>query len=69
VIEIEPAHYQRISYAAYTDNKFLLATRLRYDGEMNEPATRIRAAGWKFDRWVDSVLMQRALGPGAGAPP
>jgi len=27
------------------------------------------AVGWKFDRWVDSVLMQRALGPGAGTPP
>ena len=25
--------------------------------------------GWKFDRWVDSVLMQRALGPGASTPP
>lgn len=29
----------------------------------------IRAAGWKFDRWVDSVLMQRSLGPGDSAPP
>jgi phosphinothricin acetyltransferase len=27
------------------------------------------AIGWKFDRWVDSVLMQRALGPGAATPP
>ena len=27
------------------------------------------AIGWKFDRWVDSVLMQRALGAGAAAPP
>ena len=26
------------------------------------------AVGWKFDRWVDSVLMQRALGPGDTAP-
>jgi phosphinothricin acetyltransferase len=25
------------------------------------------AVGWKFDRWVDSVLMQRAIGAGAGA--
>jgi phosphinothricin acetyltransferase len=27
------------------------------------------AVGFKFDRWLDSVLMQRPLGPGAGAPP
>jgi phosphinothricin acetyltransferase len=27
------------------------------------------AVGWKFNRWVDSVLMQRALGPGDSAPP
>jgi phosphinothricin acetyltransferase len=25
--------------------------------------------GWKHGRWVDSVLMTRALGAGAGAPP
>jgi L-amino acid N-acyltransferase YncA len=29
----------------------------------------IRAAGYKFDRWVDSVLMQRAVGPGDNVPP
>ncbi|WP_137128365.1 GNAT family N-acetyltransferase [Roseomonas sp. HF4] len=27
------------------------------------------AIGWKHGRWVDSVLMTRALGAGAGAPP
>jgi len=29
----------------------------------------LTAAGWKFERWVDSVLMQRALGTGDAAPP
>lgn len=29
----------------------------------------LKAAGWKHGRWVDSVLMQRPLGAGAGAPP
>lgn len=24
----------------------------------------IRSAGYKFDRWVDVVFMQRSLGPG-----
>lgn len=27
------------------------------------------AAGWKFERWLDVVLMQKALGPGAGSAP
>ena len=25
-----------------------------------------KAVGWKFGRWLDVVLMQRALGAGAG---
>ena len=29
----------------------------------------LRSAGYKFGRWVDSVLMQRPLGSGDGAPP
>jgi phosphinothricin acetyltransferase len=29
----------------------------------------MRSVGFKFGRWVDSVLMQRPLGPGDGAPP
>jgi L-amino acid N-acyltransferase YncA len=29
----------------------------------------LEGAGFKFGRWVDIVLMQRPLGPGAGAPP
>jgi phosphinothricin acetyltransferase len=28
----------------------------------------LQASGWKFDRWIDTVLMQRALGPGALQP-
>ena len=27
------------------------------------------AVGWKHERWVDSVLMTRPLGPGSSAPP
>jgi len=27
----------------------------------------LKAAGWKFGRWLDVVLMQRELGPGAGS--
>jgi L-amino acid N-acyltransferase YncA len=29
----------------------------------------LRSVGFKFGRWVDSVLMQRPLGPGDGTPP
>lgn len=29
----------------------------------------LRASGYKLGRWVDTVLMQRPLGPGDGAPP
>lgn len=32
-------------------------------------AGMLRSCGYKFGRWVDSVLMQRALGPADGAPP
>jgi L-amino acid N-acyltransferase YncA len=28
-----------------------------------------KAAGWKFDRWLDVVLMQKALGEGAATEP
>lgn len=33
------------------------------------PCGTLAAAGWKFDRWLDVVLMQRALGCGSAAPP
>ena len=29
----------------------------------------LRSVGWKHERWLDTVLMQRALGIGDGAPP
>lgn len=33
-----------------------------------EPAGLFKAAGWKFGRWLDVVLMQRRLGQGDTAP-
>ena len=33
-----------------------------------EPTGVLKAAGWKFDRWLDVVLMQRSLGEGSAAP-
>ena len=34
-----------------------------------EPAGTLHAAGWKFDRWLDVVMMQKALGAGARTTP
>ena len=34
-----------------------------------EPAGLLTAVGWKFERWLDVVLMQRRLGSGAESPP
>ena len=32
-------------------------------------AATLRSVGYKFGRWVDSVVMQRPLGPGDSTPP
>jgi len=34
-----------------------------------EPAGVITSCGWKFDRWLDIVLMQKPLGAGDSTPP
>lgn len=34
-----------------------------------EQAGVIASCGWKFDRWLDIVLMQRSLGAGDSSPP
>ncbi|HEX5507045.1 MAG TPA: GNAT family N-acetyltransferase [Pseudolabrys sp.] len=34
-----------------------------------EPAGTLKNIGYKFDRWLDTPLMQRALGPGATTKP
>jgi len=34
-----------------------------------EPCGSLQSVGWKFGRWLDVVLMQRALGAGADSPP
>lgn len=33
-----------------------------------EPVGTLRSVGWKHGRWLDSVLMQRRLGPGDDTP-
>jgi len=34
-----------------------------------EVVGRLEAVGWKKDRWLEIVYMQRALGPGSNQPP
>ena len=34
-----------------------------------EPVGVMKAAGWKFERWLDVVLMQKSLGQGADTTP
>ena len=34
-----------------------------------EPTGTIHAAGWKFDRWLDVVVMQKSLGHGSSSAP
>ena len=34
-----------------------------------EPAGLFKAAGWKFERWLDVVLMQKSLGEGSATAP
>jgi phosphinothricin acetyltransferase len=34
-----------------------------------EPVGTLRSVGFKFGRWVDTPIMQRALGPGDSLPP
>ena len=34
-----------------------------------QSAGTIPACGWKFERWLDLIFMERALGPGATTPP
>ncbi len=34
-----------------------------------EPAGNLRNIGWKFGKWLDTPLMQLALGPGASSAP
>jgi L-amino acid N-acyltransferase YncA len=34
-----------------------------------EPVGVVQSCGWKFDRWLDIVLMQKTLGVGDSSPP
>jgi phosphinothricin acetyltransferase len=54
--------------AVIGDSGNLGSIRLHAQAGFRE-AGRLRAVGFKLGRWVDSVLMQRPLGPGEDTPP
>jgi phosphinothricin acetyltransferase len=46
-----------------------VASQRLHAGAGFAPVGTVRSVGWKHGRWLDSVLMQRALGKGDGPPP
>jgi len=34
-----------------------------------EPVGTVKSCGWKFNRWLDIVLMEKTLGAGDATPP
>jgi phosphinothricin acetyltransferase len=57
---------QMIAIIGDTGNAASIALHRRHGFRLVGTLT---AVGFKLGRWVDTVLMQRALGPGAAAPP
>ena len=57
---------QLIAVIGGSDNE---ASIRLHAGQGFETVGLLRAAGWKHGRWVDSVLMQRALGAGSTSAP
>lgn len=57
---------QMIAIIGDSDNQASIALHRKLGFQMTGV---LRAVGWKFGRWVDSVLMQRALGPGENLAP
>jgi len=54
--------------AVIGDSAHLPSIRVHADAGFLRVGT-LRSVGFKFGRWVDTVIMQRPLGPGDGAPP
>ena len=66
-ISCNPAAWrQMIAIIGDTGNAASIALHRRHGFAL---VGTLHAVGFKLGRWVDTVLMQRALGPGAAAPP
>jgi L-amino acid N-acyltransferase YncA len=58
----------RLMVAVIGDSNQAASIRL-HEASGFKHAGVFESIGYKFDRWLDTVLMQRALGPGASKPP
>jgi phosphinothricin acetyltransferase len=68
LIERSTALRYRQLIAVIGDSAHVPSIRLHADVGFLRVGT-LRSVGYKFGRWVDTVVMQRPLGPGDGAPP
>ena len=68
LIERAAAIGYRQLIAVIGDSAHLPSIRVHADAGFLRVGT-LRSVGFKFGRWVDTVIMQRALGPGDGRPP
>ena len=57
---------QMVAIIGDSDNAASIALHRRYGFE---PVGTLRSVGFKLGRWVDTPIMQRALGPGDSLPP
>jgi len=67
IIECEARNY-RLMIAVIGDSAQTPSIELHHAAGFKMVGA-LEAVGYKFDRWLDSVLMQRALGKGSSAPP
>jgi L-amino acid N-acyltransferase YncA len=68
VIERATASGRRQMVAIIGDSAHLASIALHREAGFRMVGT-LEDVGWKFGRWLDTVIMQRALGPGAGTLP
>jgi phosphinothricin acetyltransferase len=67
IVECEAAGArQLVAVIGGSDNEASIRLHARHGFET---VGILRGVGWKHGRWLDSVLMQRALGPGSASPP
>jgi phosphinothricin acetyltransferase len=68
VIERATARRLRQMVAIIGDSAQVASIELHARAEFRLVGT-LEHVGWKFGRWLDTVIMQRPLGPGAATPP